>query len=93
MYWKDLANAVAHGGLDIYCREIKICCERCKNSHMLIISHECGEPLNHMQDIILERRFYLMCPVCGCEQAEQNITIIPSWIWHPLHDDPNIKRV
>jgi hypothetical protein len=39
-----------------------------------------------MEDIILTTRWFFKCPECGFEEADQLITIIPSWQWHQYRE-------
>jgi hypothetical protein len=85
-WWKDIANAIAHNGLDIYAQRIYIGCERCGCADMLILSHEQDPPVNEMEDIVLTTRYFLKCLNCGFEEMDMIMTIIPSWQWHPIRD-------
>jgi hypothetical protein len=82
----SLANAIAHDALGFYCQRIYIGCERCGNPNMLVADYTQEPPENHMEDIIITARYFLKCPCCGFEEADQIITIIPSWQWHPVRN-------
>ena len=91
MEWKSLANAITHKNVEMVVPRIFIGCERCGCPHMFRISEERAEPINNMEDIILETRYFLKCPECGFEEADQIITVIPSWQWHPIRNKFSVR--
>jgi hypothetical protein len=80
----SLANAIAHDELGLFLQTIYIGCERCGNPRMLVINCEIQDPINEMEDIILQTQYFLKCMECGFEEADMITTIIPSWQWHPI---------
>lgn len=87
MWWKAIANAIAHDELAPYLQVIYIGCERCGNPHMLWIDHKTSKPINKHEDIILQSWYFLKCPDCGFEEANEITTIIPSWQWHRYRNE------
>ena len=85
-YDLSLANAIAHNDLAPYLQVIFIGCERCGNPHLLWVDHKIEKPRNEHEDLILVSWFFLKCPECGFEEANQITTIIPSWQWHPYRE-------
>jgi hypothetical protein len=72
----SLANEIAHGGTVGY--TLSFYCENCKARYFQILHAE--EKIgNRHEDIIIEKKYYLKCQECGSEQAENVITIVPSW--------------
>ena len=72
----SLANEIAHGGVVGY--TLSFYCENCRGRLFQII-HSAKRASNKLQDIIIEKRYYLKCQYCGSVQAENVITIVPSW--------------
>jgi YgiT-type zinc finger domain-containing protein len=72
----SLANAITHGQEIGY--RVSFHCENCGHD-MFLLEHREEKIGNRNEDIIIERTFYLRCTQCGSEEANHNITIIPSW--------------
>lgn len=90
--WKAIANALTHqeyAGLS-FATVAK--CERCYSPYLFIISFIEESPKNHHEDIIIVRRYVYQCMECGAIEADLNVCVIPSWIWHPLREG-ELERV
>lgn len=65
----SLANEIAHGGIFGYV--LSIYCENCKGRHFKILHAE-EKASNRMEDIIIEKKFYLQCQECGSGTSPEN---------------------
>ena len=88
-YDLSLANAIAHGEQIGYA--ISFHCETCKGKHFEILHYE-SKIENRLEDIIIQRTYYLKCINCGAEEADKVLTIVPSWINHPSRESGEVSE-
>ena len=75
-----------------YMQHIGKHCERCKSKNFIIIDFNENIKLYNIDDIVIERQFYLRCYDCGAEEADVDFTIIPSWVYHPMREKLQEER-
>lgn len=84
--WKAIANAITHREYAGLSFTTIMKCERCYSPHLFIISFVQESPKNYHEDLIIVRRYVYQCMECDAIEADLSITVIPSWIWHPLRE-------
>lgn len=81
--WLALADALAHG--EYLAATILFKCERCRSPYFYIISLREEHDIQK-EDFFINREYVLKCAECGAIEGDSVITVIPSWMWHPLRE-------
>lgn len=81
--WIAMADALAHGN---YVSQMLVYrCERCGSPEFAIKKLVENMEMDG-EEVVIHRHYIMRCLECGAIEANANVTIVPSWVWHPFRE-------